>query len=245
MYLRVVACEVMVREACQAIATSPHVCDLEFLTQGYHDEVTPGREHLQRLIDATPAGKYDAIVLGYGLCNNLIAGLTAQTTPLVVPRGHDCITFLLGSMSRYNQQFLGSPGTYYYSSGWLECRTRRDDADINQTGGSSTTQYEQMVEKYGEDNAKFLAEALSAWTVHYERGALIQFGFENVPALAARVQEICTQRGWQYELLDGDLRLFRAMVAGDWDPAEFLVVQPGERIEPAWDGRVVQAVAAD
>ncbi len=93
--------------------------DLEFLTQGYHDIPATGRVEIQKLIDAVPAGKYDAILLGYGLCSNILTGVTCSHTRLVIPRAHDCITFFLGSKERYQRCFGERPGTYYFTSGWL------------------------------------------------------------------------------------------------------------------------------
>ncbi|NUP98222.1 MAG: DUF1638 domain-containing protein [Armatimonadetes bacterium] len=241
MYLRVIACEIMVREVCHVVASAPSICDVDFLSQGFHDEVGPGRLKIQEVIDAQPAGKYDAILLGYGLCNNLIAGLRARDVPLVVPRAHDCITVLLGNKDEYDRQFKAHPGTYYYSSGWIECRTRRGTLDISQTGGSGTTQFEAMVAKYGEDNARFLLEAMGSWTQHYERGALIHYDFDAALGLAARVQQICEEKGWRYECLPGQIDLLRRFVHGQWDDDAFLVVPPGHLLQPSWDGGVVRA----
>ena len=125
MFLRVIACEIAFRELCHAAATSPNLVDFDFLTQGYHDVPGTGRAELQKQIDAVPAGRYDAIILGYGLCSNILTGLTTSHTPLVIPRAHDCITFFLGSKERYQDFFTAHPGTYYYTSGWLECAKRR------------------------------------------------------------------------------------------------------------------------
>lgn len=241
MYLRVIACEIMVREVCHVVASAPHICDVDFLSQGFHDEVGLGRTKIQEAIDAAPERRYDAILLGYGLCNNLIAGLQARDVPLVVPRAHDCITLLLGSKEEYARQFEAHPGTYYYSSGWIECRTRRGNMDICQTGGTTTLQYEAMVAKYGEDNAKFLIEAMGSWTQHYERGALIHYDFDAFLGLAERVQRICDEHGWQFEQLHGQIDLLRRFVHGDWDNEHFLVVPPGQVVQPSWNGGVVRA----
>ncbi|HAZ63100.1 MAG TPA: hypothetical protein DCZ72_05750 [Armatimonadetes bacterium] len=245
MYLNLLACEIMVREACQVIARSPHICDVTFLDQGYHDRVDEGRAAIQAAIDLDRPTPYDGVLLGYGLCNNLLVGLRARSSPLIVPRAHDCITLFLGSRERYNEEFAGKPGTYWYTSGWLECRTRRGRNVMDQTSGVVTATYEQFVEQYGEDNAQFLIEALSAWTEHYKRGALIFFEHDHVPALEAQVRAICEDRGWQYEAMTGDIGLLERLVAGEWDPKEYLVVPPGHEIVADWHGGVVAAVPSE
>ena len=125
MLIKVIACEILFRELCHCAARSPSLVDFEFLTQGHHDTPKQGRVEIQRRIDAVPAGKYDAIVLGYGLCSNIVTGLVSTHTRLVIPRAHDCISLFLGSKERYQEHFASHPGTYYYTSGWLECLRRR------------------------------------------------------------------------------------------------------------------------
>ena len=114
---------------------------------------------VQEAVNRVDASRYDAILLGYGLCNNGIAGLRAPTIPLVVPRAHDCMTIFFGSKERYLEYFQQNPGTYFYTSGWLECRKRRGD-NLKQGSGlflSTNTQqerqnaYQQWVEKFGEE----------------------------------------------------------------------------------------------
>ena len=125
MFLKLIACEIAVRELYFTAARSPNLIDLEFLTQGHHDTPALGQKEIQKRIDAVAAGKYDAILLSYGLCSNILVGLTSSHTRLVIPRAHDCITLFLGSKERYQQSFTNQPGTYYFTSGWLECARRR------------------------------------------------------------------------------------------------------------------------
>ena len=61
--------------------------------------------------------------MGYGLCGQATAGLTAAGLPVVVPRAHDCITLFLGSRREYQHQFEDFPGTYWYAQDYVE----RDD----------------------------------------------------------------------------------------------------------------------
>ena len=44
MFLKVIACEIAVRELYFAASRSPNLVDLEFLTQGYHDIPGTGRQ---------------------------------------------------------------------------------------------------------------------------------------------------------------------------------------------------------
>lgn len=248
-YLKVIACEIAVREICYATARSPSIIDLEFLTQGYHDRPATGREEIQRRIDAVPANKYDAIVLGYGLCSNILAGLTTAHTPLVIPRAHDCITFFLGSKERYQQQFDSNPGTYYYTSGWLECGRRRQldpSSMLMSTGSQSGTSpaYDHWVQKYGPEKAKYLLEAMGEWTSNYNRGTLIEFDFTKPLRLDGQVQNICREKGWEFSELGGDIGLIQRLIDGQWREAEVLTLMPGQKVTPMHDGQIIAAEPA-
>jgi hypothetical protein len=246
-YLKVIACEVAVREFCHAASVARPIVDLEFLTQGHHDTPNAGREDVQKHIDAVPAARYDAIVLGYGLCSNIVTGLVARHTPLVIPRAHDCITFFLGSKERYQEFFDANPGTYYYTSGWLECLRRRNlDPSKNMflpahSQAGTTAAYEEWVRKYGEDQAKYLLEVMGDWTSNYTRGALIDFDFTKPLKLDDQVRKICSDRGWEYLEVRGEMGLFHRLLNAEWNENEVLVVRPGEKVVTAFDGRIIAA----
>jgi hypothetical protein len=250
-FLKVIACEIAFRELCHAAARSPSLVDFEFLTQGLHDTPSAGRGEILRCIDAVPAGKYDAILVGYGLCGYIITGLGSPHTPLVVPRAHDCITFFLGSKERYQQASETRPGAYYYTSGWLECLQRRGEkaAPANamflptRAGAApdSRTAYEQWVEKYGEEAARYLRDTMDQWTQHYSHGVLIDFDFTQPLRLNEQVRNLCARRGWQFEQVAGDLGLLQRWLDGEWDAKDFLVVQPGQRIAPSYDAGIITA----
>ena len=110
MRLKLISCEVLFREMCDACAHSPHQVDLEFLPKGLHDlGGKPMAAKIQEAVDRTPEGVYEAILLGYGLCGNGLDGLTARHTRLVLPRAHDCIALLMGSRERYQAYFERQP----------------------------------------------------------------------------------------------------------------------------------------
>jgi len=253
-YFKVIACEIALREICHVTATARHIVDLEFLTQGLHDHPKAGQEEVQKRIDAVPAGKYSAILVGYGLCGNIVAGLTAHHTPLIIPRGHDCITFFLGSKERYQQFSEAHPGSYYYTAGWLECLRRRGEGasmlDMNflptRAGLNTESEgiYAEWVKKYGEEQASYLMEVMGQWTESYTRGVLIDFDFTKPLQLTDQVKQICQRRGWAFENVSGDLQLLERWLNGDWDSESFLVVQPGQKVVPSYDGSVIGAEAS-
>jgi hypothetical protein len=248
MLLKVLACEIAKRELEFAAARSKNVIALEFLPQGYHDDPGSGRDKIQKHIDAVAGNKYDVIVLGYGLCGKILAGIACRHTPLVIPRAHDCITLFLGSKERYQKCFSDQPGTYYFTSGWLECAARQKKG-ISWGGAASPANsannlratYDRWVEKFGEEQARFLLEEMTRWAETYSNGCLIDFEFLRALDLPAKVKPICTEKGWTYNELKGDLSLLQSMLDGPWPDSEFLVVQPGQKVIPTFDERIIAA----
>ena len=251
-YFKVIACEIAFREICRAAAATPSILDLEFLTQGLHDQPSQGRLEIQKRIDAVPAGRYDAILIGYGLCSSILNGLSCPHTPLAIPRAHDCITFFLGSKERYQRCFSERPGTYYYTSGWLECRTRRGGEMQQGFGGflpagsaeSRQREYDGWVAKYGEEQARYLAEVMAGWSSHYTHGVWINFDFTRPLKLEDQVRQVCRERGWQYEEIPGDLGLLQRWLDGSWSDQEFLIVPPGRTVTPSVDEQVIALAPA-
>jgi hypothetical protein len=242
MRLKLIGCEVLYRETCLAASRSRNQVDVVFLPKGLHDLGASGmREQLQAALDAVDQEKYEAILLGYGLCNNGLVGLTADRIPLVLPRAHDCITLFLGSRERYQSYFNENPGTYFLTSGWIE---RGNEVGIasqlsipHLTG--MTHSYEELVEKYGEDNAAFLYRELCDTTRNYRQLTFIEMGVEPDDRYERKTREEADQRQWTYEKVRGDLRLLTGLLDGPWDSGEFLVVPPGHSIRPSYDEQIV------
>jgi len=245
MHLKVLVCEVLAREIFHCAARTPNTVDIELFTQGLHDNSDVCRETLQPRIDSADAETYDAVLLAYGLCNNAVVGLRAGPVPLVIPRAHDCITLFLGSRKRYDEVFSQRPGTYYYTSGWLEYASRggdRVEPDAKSgLGPQRNLQYDKLVEQYGEDNAKYLMEAMSGWQRNYTHGIYIAFPWLAHLDLEKRVRRVCTDNEWEFVAIDGDLGLLEQMLSGEWSEEDFLRVEPGQRIAAVHDGSIVAA----
>lgn len=248
MRLKLIACEILYRELCAAAARSVNQVDLEFMPKGLHDVGQAGMaRRLAEALAAVDESRYDAVLLGYCLCSNGLVGLAARSVPLVVPRGHDCITLFFGSKERYLEYFYANPGTYFKTSGWIE----RGD-QLEQITGESISHrsgmrqsYEELVARYGEDNARFLYDHLCNMTRNYGQLTYIEMGIEPDGRFEAETRRLAEERGWKYDRVQGDMTLLQALVDGPWDDERFLVLQPGQRVAASFDDRVIQAEPLD
>ncbi|MBT3201381.1 MAG: DUF1638 domain-containing protein [Phycisphaerales bacterium] len=252
--LKFIGCEIIFREACALAAASPHRIDLEFLPKGLHDlETQDMHTTIQNAIDAVnPDDKYDAILLGYARCNDGVVGLTAGDIPLVIPRAHDCITLFFGSRDAYQEYFNDNPGTYYLTTGWIE------RGDYDPSGKSFQQQqaplgqdsvlkklglddsYEEMVEKYGKDNADYIVQSMGNWRDGYSKILYLKMGVCDEKQFVDIAAERAKENNWELELRDGDTNLLAKLMNGRWDD-DILTVQPGQKITARNDDQVLGA----
>jgi hypothetical protein len=239
MKIRAICCEIIYREACLVAANSPLVVDLEFLPKGLHSQPSEKmRAQVQERIDAVDPQAYSATVLGYALCNNGCAGLSATRTKLVLPKAHDCITFYLGSRERYRKYFDEHPGTYFKTTGWSERDGGAAEGGIRDQLGINRT-YEEYVQKYGEDNAKYIFETLGGWKTAYSQMTYVDMGLALDAGYAARAEEEARGNGWKFERIPGDWSLIKGLLEGPWDDSRFLVVEPGGATAASYDDCVL------
>lgn len=244
MRLKLISCEVFYREMCFALSRSPHQVDIEFLPKGLHDIGSqPMRERIQERIDAVDASRYDAVLLGYGLCNNGIVGLVARGLPLVVARAHDCITLFLGNKERYLSFFTENPGVYFKTSGWIERGTpgaEFDDLSIQRKTGLDLTLADLMA-RYGDDNGRFLFEELSKYKDRYSILTYIEMGVEPDDQFENRARSDAEAAGWGFQKVQGDMALIQRFVDGVWDEHEFLIVPEGHHVVATFRDGVIAA----
>jgi len=254
-----IGCEVLYREACHLAATSAAQVDVEFLRKGLHDlDRQEMLSRVQAAIDAVdPEAGYEAILLGYARCSDGVVGLRARTVPLVIPRGHDCMTLFFGSRAAYRSYFDNHPGTYYLTTGWLERnfgKSGNRPADLvaydrpayGMQGVMSklglTDSYEQMVETYGREAADYLMATVGDWMKNYDRFTYLRMAVCDEEPYLKRAQREAEERDWRFEVRDGDLSLLRRLFEGPWDE-DFVVVPPGGQIVALDDERVLDAHA--
>jgi len=259
--LKFIGCEIIYREACYLAATSSAKIDVEFLRKGLHDlETTDMVSKIQATIDSVdPEAGYDAILLGYARCNDGLVGVTARSIPLVVPRAHDCITFFFGSRNAYRQYFDSHPGTYYLTTGWTERNVSWSAGDSRGLRGYDrpaygqqgvmgklglTESYEEMVAKYGKENADFLKDTLGDWMKNYDRFLYLRMGICDEEPFIEAARKDAAERGWKLEVRSGKMWLLKKLFNGSWDE-DFVIVPPGARIIARNDERVLDADGDD
>ena len=175
MKLKLIACKALSRELCYLCAKSPNNIDISFLRQENHNAPDFLRKVLQDEIDLIETGKdmhtnsmrradddFDAILIGYGLCANGIANISSSKYKLVIPRAHDCITFLLGSKEKYDDYFKNMPGAYWYTMSWIESGATpsgedNSDAEIQYYKGKG----------YDDEDIEYLLEAGGSWIKNF------------------------------------------------------------------------------
>ncbi len=212
---RLIACEVF-RDEFEAV--SPPDLVPTYLPQGLHR--TPGKmpAAVQEVVDGLSACT-ELVILGYGLCSNGVVGVTARSAPIVMPKVHDCIAVLLGSVQRYEAEMEACAGTYYITPGWAKYGTTSLSAYKNE-----------YLPKYGAEDARYIAEECLK---HYTRIAFIDHGVGDVALGRAHAKEFAETFGKRYEEIPGDLDYLRRLVTGPWEGNEFLLIPPGTAIAQA------------
>ena len=250
MTLKLIACEVFFREICLCAATAPHRIDVEYTEKNAHERSDQLRAMVQQKIDAAEAGalRYDAILLGFGLCGNGVLGVGARNTKVVLPRAHDCCTIFLGSRTAFTEHFKDNPSLPFSSVGYMERGTSwiHDASTVYVPGVSSNLQ--DYTDKYGEENARFIMESLGvsqAQALSDRRDDRVVFIDEPSFAhlgYAEKAEAEARRMGKRFVKLPGNTRLIRGLLNGQWDDEDYLVLEPGQVVGGVYDwDRIVKA----
>ncbi|MCX7788850.1 MAG: DUF1638 domain-containing protein [Spirochaetes bacterium] len=237
MYLKLIACNVLLREICREVAGSPHTFDLYFTEKGDHEKSDRLRSIIEREIQAAElSGKpYDAILLGYGLCGNATVGLGSAKFPLVLPRAHDCCTLFLGSKRKFQELFASNPSRPFATPGYLERGSETFQSTSTRRFLGLDKSYQEYVALYGEENAQYIMETL--YSKPMEDNTLVYIAMPGTDTLGweDRCRKEAESVGKRFIRVDGDSRLIHKLIFGEWDKEEFLVVPQGYKIEPVYD----------
>lgn len=235
---KVIACKVISKELYTIAAKSKNQIDILWLQQALHDTPDKLRKQIEDAIARVEneEEKYDAILLGYGLCSKGIAGVKAQKTPIVVPRGHDCITMLLGSKEKYRELFDSRDGgIYWYSCGWIDHAMQPGKERYELT-------YQNYLNQFGEDNAKYLMEMEQNWMQEYTCASFIrwkEFDDGRNKEYIDYTKECANYLEWEYDEVEGSSLLLTDLLEGNWDKERFLFVASGQMIYATNDKDIV------
>lgn len=228
MKFKLISCNVFRHEIEFCAPGCGHELDIEYLELGEHIRPDLLRSKLQARIDAIAAepAQYDAVLLGYGLCGRTTDGLAARRETLVIPRSHDCGGILLGSRKRFEEHFRDMPSTPFSSPGYVE-----NGKYFFQNEAAGEEEYQSLVEQYGEDDARYIYEAM-----HPKLDGQLQpvFYIETPELRFDELREQCRrhaeEEGREFRILPGSLHLIARLLRGEWPEDEFLRVAPGQRI---------------
>ncbi len=232
--LGLIACKVLWRELAYFAAQSPAEIDFFIQPQGLHNDPAQMRDTLQGAINRIEEEhSYDQLIFGYGLCSRGIEGLKSEKTPLVFPRAHDCLTFLLGSRQRQDRIYREHPDGYWYSPGWIETGAQPSRERIQK-------EMDLLRMKFGEDDARWLHTQIAGWNRNYHKAIYIDFKIGERGKYLAYTRACAEELGWQLIELEGDPTLVKKLVSMEWDEENFLVLAPGQELKLSYDDDLVK-----
>ncbi|HBY63858.1 MAG TPA: hypothetical protein DEH78_28875 [Solibacterales bacterium] len=147
----------------------------------------------------------------------------------------------MGGRHQYQEYFDANPGVYFRSTGWLERGENLEQLSLDETRRRTGAGYtlEDLVEKYGEDNGRYLWEQLTAYKSNYRQLTYIETGVEPDRSFEIRAREEASRRGWAFDIVRGNLHLLGRMIDGDWSGDAFLRVPVGSRTVACYDDSIL------
>jgi len=210
--VHVISCGVMRGELSRL---TNHGVTFTFLEQGLHQAPARMRAPIQEAIEAVSGSDLDRIVLCYGLCSNGVVGLQALKHPLVMPRIHDCIPMLMGSIGLWRKEQEREPGTYYLSRGFIE----NGAAPLDRLKAYSTVMDREDAEWGIREEFK-----------HYRRLVWIETGQDPDGSLKSYAGRNAEFLGLAFGEIKGSLDLFNRVLTGEGD-GDSLLIPPGEEVK--------------
>lgn len=245
MRLKLITSKILCREVSKIIADCDNYIDVSYIRENYRNDQKKLHDVIQREIDLIETesdcyssdescGKFDAILLGFGLCSNSTTNITSKKYTVVMPRAHDCMTLLLGSSSRYREIFDECNGNvYWYTTGKMENALLPCKA-------TELLSYKNNLEKYGAANASYLAGKDKMALLSYKRAAFIDTGIKS-DECERLARDGAEYYGWEFKKYASDFSLLTDFLKGNWDKERFLKIPPTYHATQSFDETVIKA----
>lgn len=185
-----------------------------WLEGGLHNSPNRLRDKLTEVF-AEADGRCERLILTLGYCGGGVSDITTGGYTTVLPLADDCISLLLGSMTRRRETSV-SP-TYYLTDGWM----RHEN--------NMVTSYERAIEMYGQARADRINRIMLA---NYHRFGLVDTGTYDLKAAEEKVGRLAALVNLTTERLPGDYAWIDGLLLGPHDdPNRYLVLPPHSRLD--------------
>ena len=205
-----IGCETIITEALPFL---DRPISFEAVEAGLHADAARLTTAL-RAATARADGRFDPIILGYGLCANAVVGIKTEKSTLIVPRVDDCIAAMLGSSATYRAVMKENPGAFFLSRGWII------------SGITPLDEFRQLSERYGEARARRLQKQMFR---HYQQLVYVDTKGDDDSGYEAQASAVAGHMELAYQKIKGTADLLKTMVQGPWDD-RFIVCPPGRAI---------------
>jgi len=206
----IIACEVM-RNELEKIEPV-HKVKFQFVSMGLHSRPEKLHAELEKLI--AEENESSRIVLGFGLCGGALRNIGSEKAILTIPKVHDCIPVLLGSLESYNNYQKGKK-SFYLSVGWLESEK------------NILSEYNRVYKQYGANKAE---KVFNTMYDGYKRILYIKNSGEKNEYYRQKAVEIAGLLKLEFEEVNGNTVYIQKLVNGPWEK-DFINILPGENIQ--------------
>ena len=209
----VIACKIMQDELGYALEKTGCDYPVVWLEQELHNVPTQLHTAVQQALDGL-VGEADRVLLAMGFCSNAIQGLHVPVAELICPRVDDCISILLGSVSR-RMEIAREYAAMYFTEGWL-----RGERNI-------WVEHLHMLEEYGEE---LTAELEKDMFGHYRTLALLDSGVYPVEPLVEKTRERAEGLHLEQRVIPASVGYLEQLLTGPWPSERFLTLRRGSTI---------------
>ncbi|MGL4392880.1 MAG: DUF1638 domain-containing protein, partial [Fusobacteriaceae bacterium] len=205
--------------------------DVVYIGMENDDNPSKLRELITKEIRKAEGNKEnEKIILLFGLCGNSVAGISS-VLPIVIPKAYDCCAVFLESGKKFYENFSERLSAEWYTSSHLEKIEELKKTNEKFKIKYSSESLELYIEKYGEENGRFLYETL---ITEKKDVVFIKTQDENDEKNISNLKK-------QYnkvEVLDGGNSFIKKLINCDEDE-EILNLKIGEKITPTYDENVI------